>query len=367
MVMGSPYFGIVAVSDLVEELDAVIFSIDYGLAPECQGLEIVEDCYAALHWLASNPSQLNIDPSRIMVAGVSAGGGLAAGVALMARDRQGPRLCAQLLMCPMLDDRCSSVSAAQFEEGPVFHTAWGRKAWSWVLGEQSGEDGVSPHVAPGRATNLSDLPEAYIDAGSAEVFRDEAVVYAGKFYNSFVPELSDARFGARAWMHKYNTYFPSDPKANADSLEKERFEMLQGILGHVGKETYIEPPFRVDYGANISLGERFYAGYNLTILDCAIVTIGDRVMLGPNVSIFAATHEIEVQSRKDNIEFAKPITIGNDCWIGGHSIILPGVTIGDGCTIAAGAVVTKDVPSWSVVMGVPGRVVKKVAALEGTA
>ena len=140
--------------------------------------------------------------------------------------------------------------------------------------------------------------------------------------------------------------------------------MLKDILGHVGKETYIEPPFRVDYGANISLGERFYGGYNITILDCAIVTIGNRVMLGPNVSIFAATHETEVQSRRENIEFAKPVTIGNDCWIGGHSIILPGVTIGDGCTIAAGAVITKDVPAWSVVMGAPGKVVKKVTPIE---
>lgn len=162
-------------------------------------------------------------------------------------------------------------------------------------------------------------------------------------------------------MHKYSTYFPTDPSATADSLERERFQMLRDILGHVGKDAYIEPPFRIDYGANISLGDRFYSGFNLTILDCAIVTIGDRVMLGPNVSIFAATHEIEVQSRRENIEFAKPVTIGNDCWIGGHSIILPGVTIGDGCTIAAGAVVTKDIPAWSVVMGAPGRVMKTVA------
>ena len=146
----------------------------------------MEDCYAALEWVASNPTQLNIDLSRLMVAGVSAGGALAAGTALMARDRQGPRLCAQLLVCPMLDDRCSTISAAQFEEGPVFHTAWGRQAWSWVLGERRGEDAVSPYVAPGRATDLSDLPQAYIDAGSAEVFRDEAVAYASTLWEAGV-------------------------------------------------------------------------------------------------------------------------------------------------------------------------------------
>lgn len=186
MVMGTPYFGITAVSNLIEELDATIFSVDYSLAPESQGLEIVEDCYAALEWVASNMSQLKIDPFQLMVAGVSAGGALAAATALIARDRQGPRLCAQLLVCPMLDDRCSTVSAVQFQEGPVFNTAGARKAWSWVLGDQSGEDGISPYVAPGRATDLSDLPEAYIDAGSAEVFRDEAIVYAGKLWEAGV-------------------------------------------------------------------------------------------------------------------------------------------------------------------------------------
>lgn len=87
-------------------------------------------------------------------------------------------------------------------------------------------------------------------------------------------------------------------------------------------------------------------------------------MMGSNVSIFAATHETEVQSRREDIEFAKPVTIGDDCWIGGHAVILPGVTIGDGCTIAAASVVTKDIPSWSVAMGSPARVVKKVTPVE---
>lgn len=120
----------------------------------------------------------------------------------------------------------------------------------------------------------------------------------------------------------------------------------------------------VDYGCNISFGDRFYANFNLTILDCGLVTIGDRVMCGPHVSIFAATHETEVQSRRDNIEYAKPVIIGDDCWIGGHVIILPGVTIGKGCTIAAGSIVTKDVPAWSVAMGSPAKVVKKVTPID---
>lgn len=139
--------------------------------------------------------------------------------------------------------------------------------------------------------------------------------------------------------------------------------MLQSIVGSVGADAYIEPPFTVDYGCNLRLGERFYANFNLVVLDCGLVTIGDRAMFGPNVSIFAATHETEVQSRRDNIEYTRPITIGDDCWVGGHTIILPGVTIGDGVTIGAGSIVTKDIPSWSVAMGQPARVVKKVKEL----
>jgi acetyltransferase-like isoleucine patch superfamily enzyme len=140
---------------------------------------------------------------------------------------------------------------------------------------------------------------------------------------------------------------------------------LHEILGSAqGDEIFIEPPFYIDYGCNIRLGERVYANFNLCILDCGLVTIGDRVMFGPNVSIFAATHETDVQSRRDNVEYAKPVVIGDDCWIGGHVVILPGVTIGKGCTIAAGAVVSRDIPAWSVAMGQPAKVVKTVKPLE---
>jgi acetyltransferase-like isoleucine patch superfamily enzyme len=96
------------------------------------------------------------------------------------------------------------------------------------------------------------------------------------------------------------------------------------------------------------------------ILDCSLVTIGKRVMIGPNVSIFAATHETGVQNRRDFVEYADEVVIGDDCWIGGHVVILPGVTIGKGCTIGASSVVTKDIPAWSVAIGSPARVVKKV-------
>jgi acetyltransferase-like isoleucine patch superfamily enzyme len=98
----------------------------------------------------------------------------------------------------------------------------------------------------------------------------------------------------------------------------------------------------------------------MVILDCAIITIGDRVKFGPNVSVFAATHPTDVQARRTGEDYSKGVTIGNDCWIGGHTVILPGVTIGDGVTVGASAVVTKDIPSYSVAVGSPARVIKKL-------
>ncbi|KAK3638721.1 hypothetical protein LTR56_006728 [Elasticomyces elasticus] len=168
-------------------------------------------------------------------------------------------------------------------------------------------------------------------------------------YDAFVPEL---------------TRTPDPESDSMDTLTEARIQELRKVLGRVGEEVYVEPPFFIDYGCNISLGDRFYSNFNFTVLDCGLVTIGDRVLLGPNVSIYAATHETEVQSRRDNVEFTKPVTIGDDCWIGGGTIILPGVEIGQGTTIAAGSVVTKSIPAWSVAMGSPAKVVKKVTPLE---
>lgn len=187
-------------------------------------------------------------------------------------------------------------------------------------------------------------------------------------YDSFVPELEDARLKARVWMNKYNTMEPEDATLKTAAIQAKRLRLLRDIMGSVrGEDVFIEPPLRVDYGSNIILGDRFYANFNLTILDCAIITIGDRVMMGPNVMISAATHEIEVGSRRANIEYALPVTIGDDCWIGGGVIILPGVTIGKGCTIGAASVVTKDIPPWSVAVGSPARVIKKVPELDDVA
>lgn len=181
-VMGNVFTGLNSLTDAVKELDAVVISVNYRLSPDYHGTEVVEDCYGSLVWLSQNLDLFRINPKQFMIAGVSAGAGLAAGTILIARDRKGPQVCAQLLMCPMLDDRCNSLSCLQFENGRGFYTTWDRYAWSCVLGREAGKEGVSPYVAPARATDLSRLPIAYIDAASGEPFRDEDIAYATKLW-----------------------------------------------------------------------------------------------------------------------------------------------------------------------------------------
>ncbi|KAK5994807.1 Maltose O-acetyltransferase [Cladobotryum mycophilum] len=187
---------------------------------------------------------------------------------------------------------------------------------------------------------------------------DYEKMISGMLYESQIPALAEGRFRARKLMHKYNTHFPED--ATSESLVQDRENILKQLFGKVGPGAYIEPPLNIDYGCNISIGDSFYSNFNLVILDCGLVTIGNRVMFGPFVSIFAATHEVGVQSRRELIEYAKPVIIGDDCWIGGNTTIMPGVTIGKGCTIGAGSVVTKSIPDFSVALGSPARVVKTV-------
>ncbi|CAD0025151.1 unnamed protein product [Aureobasidium pullulans] len=181
-------------------------------------------------------------------------------------------------------------------------------------------------------------------------------------YNAFVPELLTGRFRARKLASQYNAPIPDE--MTEDELMSKRAEILKKFFGSLGKNSCIEPPLNVDYGCNILVGDDFYSNFGLTILDCCLVEIGDRVMFGPNVSILSATHQTDVQSRRDGVEFALPVFIGDDCWIGGNVSILPGVTIGNGCTIGAGSVVTKSIPAFSVAVGSPARVIKKVQETE---
>ncbi|HYZ55874.1 MAG TPA: alpha/beta hydrolase [Streptosporangiaceae bacterium] len=185
-IIGDRFSGIEGVLDWAQEYDAVVVSLDYRLAPEHPDPAPVEDAYAGFVWTAAHVAELGIDPARILIAGTSAGGGLAAGVSLLARDRQGPKAMAQLLMSPMLDDRDETVSTRQYSGTG----AWSREAndtgWNALLGERRKTDAVSIYAAPARATDLSGLPPAFIDAGSAEVFRDEDVAYTSGLWASGV-------------------------------------------------------------------------------------------------------------------------------------------------------------------------------------
>lgn len=161
---------------------AVVVTVEYRLAPEHPDPTPVQDCFTALRWTAEHADELGIDPARLIVSGASAGGGLAAGVALLARDFDGPSLAGQLLICPMLDDRDNTVSTEQLAEGGIWDRGSNITGWTALLGERRGSEVVSPYAAPARMVDLSGLPPTFIDCGSAELFRDEDVAYASALW-----------------------------------------------------------------------------------------------------------------------------------------------------------------------------------------
>lgn len=169
---------------------------------------------------------------------------------------------------------------------------------------------------------------------------------AGELYFAGDPELVALRQNAKNLFRKFER--ETDPA------------ILRELLGSCGEEVTIEDGFRCDYGFNIHVGERFFANYNSVILDCAEVRIGDDCFFAPGVSLYTATHPVETRPRIDQWEYAKPITIGDKCWLGGNAIVLPGVTIGDEVVVGAGAVVTKDVPNKVVVAGNPARILRTI-------
>ncbi|RPF20500.1 alpha/beta hydrolase [Myceligenerans xiligouense] len=183
MVMGDRFSQIDIPLDWLDELGAVVVTIDYRLAPEATGTTLVEDGYAGLVWLAEHAAELGVDPDRLVVAGTSAGGGVAAGVTLLARDRATPAVAAQVLVCPMLDHRGGTVSTRQYPAPWVWSRESNEFAWEAVLGGAGGEN-VSAYVSPATAEDLSGLPTTFIDVGSAEVFRDEGQRYAGRIWEA---------------------------------------------------------------------------------------------------------------------------------------------------------------------------------------
>jgi len=178
---------------------------------------------------------------------------------------------------------------------------------------------------------------------------------AGLPYNAYDGELINARNKARELTRLYN--------ATAADTEQERAyraELLAKLFGSVGESPEVEPTFRCDYGCNIKVGNKFYANFDCVILDVCEVIIGDHVFFAPRVGVYTATHPVEAEARNSGVEFGKPIKIGDNVWVGGNAVILPGVTIGDNSVIGAGAVVTKDVPAGVVAAGNPCRVIRKI-------
>ena len=173
----------------------------------------------------------------------------------------------------------------------------------------------------------------------------------GQTYSAIDKDLLKALGETREIIHQYNSLAPS--------LLDDRLSILKGLLGAVGDEDIIiNQPFYCDYGKQIRVGKRFFANFNFTVLDEAPVTIGDDCFIGPNVSIYTACHSTDPVERNSRREWAEPVTIGNNVWIGGSVTILPGVTIGDNVTIGAGSVVTHDIPSGVVAVGNPCRVIR---------
>ncbi|MFG1995619.1 alpha/beta hydrolase [Actinoplanes sp. NPDC048988] len=185
MIVGNNRFGLPEVLDLAEPLGMAVVSVEYRLAPETPHPGPVEDSYAGLRRLSEPADELDVDPGRIVVAGMSAGGGLAAAVALMARDRGGPTIAGQLLPSPMLDDRNDSPSARQMRGAGIWDNRSNETGWNALLGEAvRGGPEVSPYAAPARAEDLSGLPPTFIDVGSAETFRDEDVAFASRLWQA---------------------------------------------------------------------------------------------------------------------------------------------------------------------------------------
>jgi len=173
------------------------------------------------------------------------------------------------------------------------------------------------------------------------------------------PELESAALRARQLCLAYGSVSASEITSMSELID-QRATHLHEIIGGAASRPNIEPPCFFSYGCNISLGLKFYANINLSIFDSAFVTIGDRVLVGPNVSIITDSHDVDVESRINGVQYARPVNIGSDCWIGASVSILPGVTIGEGCTIGAGAVVTRNIAAHSLALGIPAKVVRSL-------
>ena len=175
---------------------------------------------------------------------------------------------------------------------------------------------------------------------------------AGLPYKPWLDGLSEERLENKKRVYEFNRLSP-------EAVE-EQDRLIREILGKTGDSVHIEAPFHCDYGYNIEVGENFFANFNLTILDVSTVQIGKNAQIGPNVSIYTAGHPVHPDSRNSGYEYGIPVTIGDNVWIGGNVIILPGVTIGNNAVIGAGSVVTKDIPDSVIAAGDPCRIIREI-------
>ncbi len=210
---------------IAQELGIVVVSVEYRLAPEHPFPAGLEDCYAALRWLHAEADALGVDPARVAVSGGSAGGGLAAGLALLARDRGGPAICFQYLGIPELDDRLETPSMQQFHDTPMWSRPQAELSWEWYLGDAHGRDDVSPYAAPARATDVAGLPPAYISTMEFDPLRDEGIQYALKLLAA----------GVSVELHSFPGTFHGSGIATGAAVTRregvERFTVLRRALG----------------------------------------------------------------------------------------------------------------------------------------
>ena len=175
---------------------------------------------------------------------------------------------------------------------------------------------------------------------------------AGALYDPLDQPLADERMRTRLLIKELND--------TREDQTEERTRILQELIPQAGAGLWLQPPFYCDYGSNMIVGEKVFFNFNCVVLDVTYVTIGSRTLFGPNVQVYTATHPTDYRERASGLEFAKPITIGEDVWVGGSAIICPGVTVGDRTIIGAGSVVTRDIPADVFAAGNPCRVVRKL-------
>ncbi len=225
--------------------------------------------------------------------------------------------------------------------------------------------GLPKICTPNRLTTVCADPVADSDSERAHVYglpmkdyfegdprTNQERMLAGDLYIADDPDIWNAQKRAFRLSAQYLAAFAEDPEG-AQSVIRE-------LIGDMGEGAFIRPPIYVDYGTYISIGQRSFANYGLVAVDVAPITIGDDCQIGPNVQLLTPTHPVDPEPRRDKLEAAKPITIGNNVWLGGGAIVLAGVTIGDNSVIGAGAVVTKDIPANVIALGNPARVIREI-------